>query len=106
MVSDKVGSSLVTSLDVGERLFGFPGPGCGVNDIAVLFPALVAIAAQDMPNRVWGNFYPLPAKVNSESASAKAGFLTKSLPVFGGGNDVGDGICLLALLLFGPGIIT
>jgi hypothetical protein len=41
----------------------------------VPFPALVAIAAQDMPNRVWGNFYPLPAKVNSEPASAKAGLL-------------------------------
>jgi hypothetical protein len=41
----------------------------------VPFPALVAIAAQDMPNRVWGNFYPLPAKVNSKPASAKAGFL-------------------------------
>jgi len=72
----------------------------------VLSLALVAIAAQDMPNRVGGNFYPLPAKVNSESASAKACFLTKSLPASDGGNEVGGGICLLALLLFGPGIIT
>jgi hypothetical protein len=33
------------------------------------------MAAQDMPNRVWGNFYPLPAQVNSEPAPAKAGLL-------------------------------
>jgi hypothetical protein len=63
------------NLDEGEGLLRFPRPKGRIKALAALELASVAVAAQDMANRMWGKLHPTPLKTDCQPMSAQARLL-------------------------------